>query len=370
MSKATIAILGGAGNTGRRLARLLSRRTDCDLRLMGRSKASVDDAAARIAAETGGTLIGVATDSGDREGLRSALSGCDLVISATSATQNAAIVAGAALDLGIDYFDIHLSSADKWQALRAFEPELMRRRLQFVSDGGFHPGLPAVLVRYLAQEVNLTAAPVYSSFNVDWSRLSFGPEAADDFCRELTSMDPSAFRGGRWVRSWRNYASYDFGPPHGRQSMIAMGLEEMRSLPERYPALKETGFYVSGFGPAVDYLAMPLALAAMSVPSLRPMAARGLFSALRRFTRHDEWALLVCDGRGHVEGRPVTARLAVSHDDPYELTAVTAAAAVMEMLDGPRRPGLHAQGLYVDPRVFIDNLRGLGAGVSVSIEPD
>lgn len=141
MAQATVAILGGAGNTGRRMARLLARTGLCDLRLMGRTKASVDDAAARIAAETGSTLVGVAIDSSDRAGLLRALSGADLVVSATSATPSAATVATVALQLGIDYFDIHLSSAAKWRALRAIEPEVVRRGLQFVSDGGFHPGV-------------------------------------------------------------------------------------------------------------------------------------------------------------------------------------------------------------------------------------
>lgn len=93
MTRATIAILGGAGNTGRRLARLLARSGDCDLRLMGRNKAAVDDAAARIAAETGATLVGIRADSSDGAGLLSALSGADLVVSATSATCHAPTVA-------------------------------------------------------------------------------------------------------------------------------------------------------------------------------------------------------------------------------------------------------------------------------------
>ena len=369
MAQATIAILGGAGNTGRRLARLLARVGTYDLRLMGRNKASVDDAAASIAKETGATLVGVGADSSDRDGLLAALLGADLVVSATAATRFAPTVASAALQLGIDYFDIHLSSAAKWQGLKALEPDIVRRGLQMVSDGGFHPGLPAAMIRQLSATVDLTHAPVYASLSVDWSRLSFGPGAAEDFVDELRNMDPSAFCDGRWQRSWRNARDFDFGPPHGRQKTIAMGIEELRSLPNRLPHLSDTGFYIGGFGPAIDYVALPATLLAMTLPPLRHLAAKAFFAALQHWTRHDEWTMLVCEGRGTRDGVPVTARLRVSHDDPYELTAIAAAACVLEMTGGKRRPGLQAQGLYVDPAIFLANIRSMGTRVEEVVAP-
>ncbi|WP_026790721.1 saccharopine dehydrogenase NADP-binding domain-containing protein [Pleomorphomonas oryzae] len=369
MAKATVAILGGAGNTGRRLARLLARNGSYDLRLMGRSKASVDDAAARIAAETGATLIGISVDSSDREGLLKALSGTDLVVSATSATRNAPTVADVALQIGIDYFDIHLSSSMKWRALRTLEPDILRRGLQFVSDGGFHPGLPAVMVRKLSASVDLTHAPVYACFNVDWSRLSFGSGAADDFVDELRDMNPSAFRDGQWVRSWRNYRDFDFGAPQGRQQTIAMGIEELRLLPDRFPHLRTTGFYIAGFGPIIDHIVLPATLLAAMLPPLRHLAATAFLAALKRWTRHEEWTVLVCDGRGSRDGLPATARLRISHGDPYELTAIAAAACVLEMTHGVRRPCLLPQAVFVNPEVFLGNLRGMGVDVEESIAP-
>lgn len=369
MAKATIAILGGAGNTGRRLARLLGRFGGYDLRLMGRNKASVDDAAARIAAETGATLTGVRVDGSDRDGLLKVLSGVDLVVSATSAAAAVPTVAGAALHMGLDYFDIHLSSSAKWRHLRALEPDILRRGLQFVSDGGFHPGLAAVMIRRLSTSVDLVSAPVYASFNVDWSRLRFGPSAADGFVDELRDMDPSAFLDGRWVRSWRNYGDFDFGAPQGRQQTIAMAIEELRALPDRLPHLRTTGFYIAGFGPIIDHVVLPATMLAAMLPPLRHLAAAAFLAALRRWTPHEEWTVLVCDGRGSRDGLPVTAQLRISHGDPYALTAMAAAACILEMTNGPRRPGLLPQGLYVDPEGFLGSLRGMGVAIEERIAP-
>jgi len=42
----------------------------------------------------------------------------------------------------------------------------------FIADGGFHPGLPAALVRYVAPHFDrLEKANVGSVINVDWASL-------------------------------------------------------------------------------------------------------------------------------------------------------------------------------------------------------
>ena len=66
-----------------------------------------------------------------------------------------------------------------------------------------------------------------------------------------------------------------------------MSMEELRRLPELIPALRDCAFYVSGFGPVVDDVVMPLADAALKLaPDVlgRPYA-RLLTWALRRSSR-------------------------------------------------------------------------------------
>ena len=72
---------------------------------------------------------------------------------------------------------------------------------------------------------------------------------------------------------------------------------------------------------------------------------------------------------GWKKGRLVGVQGVVSHTDVYELTAISAAATVLQYLDGSiRRPGLWQQGLVVDPRRFMADLERLGAAVEYDLQ--
>ena len=142
-----IAILGGYGNTGAKIAAHLARLGGFEVAILGRDVSRARALAARIEATTGATVSGGRADAADPASLRNALFGADLVLSATSDTEHAVDVAHVALELGCDYADTHLSSPKKWAALRGLDEQIGERGLCFLSDGGAHPGLPAVMVR-------------------------------------------------------------------------------------------------------------------------------------------------------------------------------------------------------------------------------
>ena len=70
-------------------------------------------------------------------------------------------------------------------------------------------------------------------------------------------------------------SSMDFGGDFGKQYCAPMLLEEMRALPEMFPTLTETGFYVGSFNWFVDWVIMPIAMVAMKLSphaAIKPMA--------------------------------------------------------------------------------------------------
>ena len=114
MQKNSILILGGYGNTGSALARLLLQVTDANLILAGRhiSKAkqladelnkTVDDCRVR----------GIFADASDPASLREAFTGTSIVVMASSTTQNSRQVAETALETRVDYLDIQYSNQKK-----------------------------------------------------------------------------------------------------------------------------------------------------------------------------------------------------------------------------------------------------------------
>jgi hypothetical protein len=362
-----IAVLGGYGNTGAKVATHLARLGGFEITVLGRDPARASAQAASIQAATGAPIRSGRADAADPASLRTALAGVDLVLSATSDTAHAAEVARAALELGCDYADTHLSSPGKWQALRALAGQIHGRGLCFIADGGAHPGLPAAMVRALGAGLALDTAVVCGSFNIDWAGLNFGSNAPDDFVGELRDINPSAWVDGRWQRSWQNRRRHDFGPPAKRQDCIAMHLEEMRGLPELFPTLRETGFFVGGFGAPVDMVVMPACLLALKLwPGQTHRIGRAFLGAMRRWAPRGQWAILDLQATGRREQRQVRARMRVAHADAYELTALAVVATLVQYRQQARRPGLWTQAEFIEPAACFEFLRAQGVDVEFS----
>jgi saccharopine dehydrogenase-like NADP-dependent oxidoreductase len=151
MEAKSILILGGYGNTGRLLARLLLQESNARIVLAGRNI----DRAQQLAEELNhgfesDRVSGLYADASDLQSLHQVLAGIDLILVAASTTQYTPQVARAALEAGTGYMDIQYST-QKIRFLGSMTDEIRKAGSCFITDGGFHPGLPAFLVRYAAQ---------------------------------------------------------------------------------------------------------------------------------------------------------------------------------------------------------------------------
>ncbi len=418
MSVRTIAILGGYGNTGREVARLLLGHTDVNLVLAGRDAGRASEAAEAWNGRFAGQRVrGRAADAADAESLGGLFEGVDLVIVASSTSPYVGTVAKAALDAGIDYLDCQYSTA-KLEVLRAMAAEIESAGRCFVTDAGFHPGLPAVLVRYAAKRLGrLSSAIVGSVIQVDWARLQVSPSTAEELVAEFRDYRALRYRDGRWQSmGWLEMMRpiwMAFGHGFGRRYTVPMYLEEMGPLPEMYPELQATGFFVGGFNPVVDYVIVPVVMGLLAVAPRRGLAPAGRLMAwgLRRFSRPPFGTLLrleasgVADGVGAqvtggaepetaggvgaqvtggaepetaggaepeaaasaaLAGAAPTLTVEIYHDDGYVLTAAPMVACLLQLLDGSvRQPGLHFQALLMEPARALADLELLGIEVTV-----
>lgn len=373
MGDGKILILGGYGHTGRLLAGLLLAETEVDLVLAGRNKNKADALATELNARIGQQrACGTYADAADPASLAQALAGASMVVVASSTADYTTNVATAALEAGIDYLDVQYS-AQKFTLLQSMAREIAAAGCCFITDGGFHPGLPAALIRYLAHQFDsLESARVGSVIKIDWASLDLSPSTMEEFVGEFMDFQALLFRDGRWQRvsawSMMKPTTMEFGPAFGRQYCIPMFLEEMRAIPELYPEIRETGFFVGGFNWFVDWLLSPLIMVALKLWPQRARQPMGrlMYWGLKTFSRPPYGALLKVEVRGTKHGRDESADLILYHEDGYLFTAIPVAACLLQYLDGSiRRPGLWLQAHAVDPDRLMVDMEQMGIEVIV-----
>lgn len=364
-------ILGGYGNTGRLLADYLLQETEVRLVIAGRSIEKARGMAAHLNLKFPGQRVtGLSIDASDQAGLRAAFSQVDMVVVAASTSAFVRQVATAALDARVDYLDVQYST-HKMAVLQAMAPRIEAAGCCFITDGGFHPGLPAALIRYIAPYFDrLESARVGSVIKLDWSGLNLGQATLVEFISEFMDFQMLAFCDGRWQQtglvSMLKPVTMDFGREFGRQYTVPMFLEEMRAIPKLVLGLRETGFYVGGFNWFTDWIVSPLLMLVKVVPdrSLRPLARLFRWS-LNTFSRPPYGTMLKVEARGKEDGQAKAINLTLYHPDGYVFTAVPVVATLLQLLDGSaRKPGLHLQAHIVEPRRLMRDLARLGIEIS------
>lgn len=342
-------VLGGTGYAGLLIAKLLLERTDCRITLASRHLARGQAVAADLGAPFVDRVSACRADAGDPDSLRAAFRGHDLVVVAAPTTAHADKVVRAALDERVDYLDIQLGAA-KLALLRSLAGEIESRGRWFVTEAGFHPGLPAALVRYAADQLDrLETANVITYLN-QGADLPY-TDAVDELAEVFRHYQGQAFRGGGWTRptSW-TARRFDLGRDIGRKLCYSMYYEELGPLPATFPSLTDLGCYVSESHWVTDWLITPIVGLGLKFPRSTHAMGRLFWWSLRTFARPPHRVEIQVQATGIREGRQARVRVSVAHDDGYAITAIPVVATLLQYLDGSvRKPGLWLMGHVVDP---------------------
>lgn len=360
-----IGILGATGHAGKAVAlKLLSERAGTPV-LFGRDPAKLEKLRESLQPLAPSNLETAILDVRDQDSLERAFRRIDFLVIALSSSENLPSVVSAALITGTDCLDILLCSREKRDFLESHEKLFKERGLSYITDGGYHPGIPGIMARR-AEELSpgLHSVDVYGSFGINWGSKRFACETVADFLRELKSMDMSVLKDGQWQSSWKNIKRFDFCDGRGRKDCVAMGMDEMRLLGRHIPSLRNAGFYIAGFGQAIDWGVMPLSLGLLFLfPDAERQIARFFGLGVRMFGGEQEWAEMRLRGKG----KSGSIDIAISYGDPYELTALPVVACIRQYTDTPCRPGLWLQALYLDPSRFWADLEEMGVRLSITV---
>jgi len=366
-----ILILGGYGNAGITITKLLLQYTSEKLIISGRNLTKAESISKQLNSEFNTNRVSAAKiDASNKINMETAFNDVNLVIVASSTIEYSKNVIDTAINARIDYFDLQLSSDIKLDYLRMKKDEITTKGLCFITDGGFHPGLPAAMVRYSAKEFDeIYSAKVYSYLNINWGKYQFSPSTGREMIDEFNNYNPKIFFEGEWKKNkWSEYKKFDFGNSIGKQFVALMMLEEMKNLPEEFPTLKETGFFIGGFNWFVNYISIPFAMVCLKISkSLFVKPAVKVFEfGLKKFSKPPFICTNKLKAAGIKNSKRKTLQIEISHSDGYFLTAAPVAACLLQYLDGSvREPGLHFQANAVEPERFFNDLKIMGIDVTV-----
>jgi hypothetical protein len=178
------------------------------------------------------------------------------------------------------------------------------------------------------------------------------------------------FKNGVWTKpsSW-DMRKFDFGPEIGKRDTYSMFFEEMHCLPEMYPTLKNTGFYISGSNLIADLLVTPIVFIGLKLfpkYGIRPLG-KFMWWAMGR-AKPPYKVVLKVEAKGLLGAKPTHVHARCEHEDGYELTAIPVVACLMQY-ETIRRPGLHMMGHLPDPDQLFKDMESMGAGMTTNIEP-
>ena len=356
----TVLILGGYGYTGKFLAKHLLAQTNANLVIAGRD---LDKAKAFTDELNNPRVSPWRVDGSDYASLKHALHDVTMCLVAAPITRYAETVIRACIDSRVDYLDVQFSSK-KLGALHAAQREIEQNDLCFVTEAGYHPGLPAALVRYAATKLDTLESAVTAGY-LNLRDIPY-TEAVDELMEAFLDYQAQVYKNGAWTKpsSW-DMRTFDFGEDAGKRTCYSMFFEELRALPSLYPHLKETGFYIAGSNWLADLIVTPLIFFGLKIAPNRGLRPLGklMWWAMGKSKPPYMVALKVV-AKGLKNGHQVQVEARVAHPDGYELTAIPVVAYLLQYLDGAaRRSGLHIMGHIVEPIRFFEDMKKMGAEI-------
>ncbi|MFT3786153.1 MAG: saccharopine dehydrogenase NADP-binding domain-containing protein [Tepidisphaeraceae bacterium] len=364
----SILLLGATGSVGRAVARLLLTETSHNLVLASRHAADCRKLAAELlavptslptTASPASRLAVREVDATDSKSLTEALDGVGTMIVAAPLASRIPAIARVALNRKVNWLDV-LYPPRVAKLLAPFNAAVAAAGLTWVTQAGVHPGLPAALVRFVAQR-GPALASVDLRLLMNLNDLG-SVDSIAEVLREWVSTRVRAWENGAWKNVTVPRArAIDFGR-FGRRACVPMELPELEALPSELK-LDHMAAWASGFNGVTDYVVMPVGLL---LTRLAPrmgarLAARCLSWAAQMFASPPFGVVLQADCTTR-EGEVV--RLRVEHADAYAFAAASTVGCLSQMLDGTvSHVGIRPMGACVDPAELIADLRRLGCAV-------
>jgi saccharopine dehydrogenase (NAD+, L-lysine-forming) len=194
-------------------------------------------------------------------------------------------------------------------------------------------------------------------------------DSVNELMEVFKEYQAQVYKNGKWTKaSSFDMRKFDFGGDLGVRNCYSMFFEELRPLPEMYPSLKETGFYIAETHWLLDWvisMAVMVGLKLFPQRGIRPLG-KLFWWGMMNLPRPPYRVELQVRASGLKSGKPAQVQVSVSHADGYELTAIPVVALLLQYLDGSaRKPGLWMMGHLAEPARLMKDMKRMGVKVSI-----
>ncbi|MFG6095570.1 saccharopine dehydrogenase NADP-binding domain-containing protein [Leptothoe sp. ISB3NOV94-8A] len=363
----TILILGGYGRTGKLFCRHLLQETHVNIIVAGRRLKKATEFVNQLKKEFSPQRIAARyVDASDVASLHSALHDIDLLLVAATTTPWAKQIAEAAIATHTDYLDIYFQQT-VYPILETLQHQITTAGCCFITQAGFHPGLPATVIRHGADYFDQYDKAIVAF--VMNTRLD-NSESLYELVDMVADYRPEIYQNGQWkIGTYQDAINIDYGPEFGVRSSMPIDMVEIKSLPESL-GLQETGIYTTGFNWFTDYLIFPLIMLSQQIKKgfLRGFWAKMLAFGINTFSNPTKGVVFLLKAEGKKDGHLQQIDIISEHDSAYEFTVIPVIACLHQYLDGSiRKTGLWMMGHLVDPGRLLNDMEKMNTRLQICI---
>ncbi len=357
-------LLGGYGEVGKTLARLLLKETSVNIIIAGRNKEKADELAATLNQEHNSNRVTSRyADATKEESLLSAFNGVSLVIVLTTTPDLIKQIGKAALISGCDYLDI-LVSETTIHDLSEIALDIKKANRTFITQAGFHPGLPAVFARSGAQYFDTyNKAIIAMAMSAKFKRADQAKEIID----LISGFSAEIYKNCSWQNAtYKDSIKIDLGSPFGKKTLFPLQMEEMKMVQTKFN-LKETGVYVAGFNWLVDWFIIPIIFIIQKIKKgfLTGFLCKLFTWGVNNFSGEQKGVVFLNQAEGIKDGKKLEVRIIAKHEDAYLFTAIPVVACLKQYLNKKISPGLWMMGHAVDEKILMDDLKQMGVKIKI-----
>ncbi|MFM9950544.1 MAG: saccharopine dehydrogenase NADP-binding domain-containing protein [Saprospiraceae bacterium] len=362
--KKKIMILGGYGGVGKIMSRNLLKHTDSDITISGHNKEKAEKIASILRIEyPKRQILSSYADATQKHSLIEAFKNVDLVIITTTTPDYIGTIAEAALESETDMIDI-LVRGDVVDSLGKYRERIIANKRIFITQAGFHPGLPAPIIKYVKNKFdNYKSANVVMVMN----SLFESPESTHEIIHEIAVGNAKILKNGIWKKAtYKDALKIQFSDKFGARQCFPLQMREIYPL-QKELGVSEMGVYSAGFNPFIDNFVFPFVMFLQFLKKGfgKRFCGKLMYWGIKKYYNNKPGVEFYLQAMGIKDGKKRNFTLKINSSDAFDFTAIAVIACLKQYLDNSiNNPDLYLMGNVVDEKRVIEDLKLMGLQIT------